>query len=241
MQLGDSMKISMLSLDDTVDILEWCLGETEGIMPLRDDTLELYPELKDNTNIKKAIKVHYENFYKENDHLVNDYNNLWNKYEDKLTQAFENIFGVKLYKDVKAYIGLLPVCPRDIESASFYFIPASDEFFIETAIHEICHFYFFEVVKKMMPEWNYEMFDKPSLLWYLSEIMIDPLLNTLEIQEIYSHNFRCYDIFYETKINDMCIVDTMREIFFENTIEDAITKGLQYLERNKEEFLNKVN
>ena len=235
------MNISMLSYEDTVDIIKWCLDETEGTMPLRDDTLELYPELKDNSDVKKAIKEHYDIFYKENNHLVDDYNELWNKYDNQLREVFERIFNIKLYKEINAYIGLLPVCPRDIEHTSFMFIPASDSFFIETSFHEICHFYFFEVVKKLIPDWSYEKFDKPNILWYLSEIMVDPILNSKEVQNIYSHEFRAYDIFYETSIDNKSIIDTFREIYKSHSIEDTILIGLKFLEDNQEEFLNQVN
>ncbi len=231
------MKISMLSLEDTADVLEWCLGETDGVMPLRNDTLEMYPELENSTNIKEDIKEGYNKFVKENEHLVEEYTELWNKYDKDINNYFEKLFKVKLNKEVEAEIALVPVCPRNIEDTSFIFIPASEAFFIETSIHELCHFYFFEVCKKIIPNWDYDMFNKPALLWYLSEIMIDPLLNSLELDKIYHYYFKAYDVFYDTYIDNKCIVDTISEIYNSNTIEDSIIKGLKYLEDNKEEFL----
>ncbi len=50
-------------------------------------------------------------------------------------------------------------------------------------MHELCHFLFFEKCKEIYPNWKYEDFDSPSLLWYLSEIIIDPILNSEGIQK----------------------------------------------------------
>ena len=230
------MKINMLSLDDTVDVISWCLEETEGTMPLRDDVLEMYPELANSTDIKSSIKDRYNRFYEDNKHLVDEYTKVWNEYDNKVRLFFEKLFNIKLDKEITAYIANIPVCPRNIEELSFMFIPESKDFFIETSIHEICHFYFFEVCKKIIPNWSYDMFDKPNLLWYLSEIMIDPLLKNNE----FNYKFKCYDIFYNTYINDKNIIDILTEIYNKNNIEDTITLGLKFLEDNKIEFLNQV-
>ena len=231
------MKISMLSLDDTAQVLSWCLMETKGIMPLRNDTLEIYPELKNNKDIKSAIRSKYDKFVLDNKHLVKEYKELWDKYDLDIKNYFEKLFHVKLDKEVTAEIGLIPVCPRDIQENYFIFIPDSNDFFIQTSIHEICHFYFFELCKKILPKWDYDMFDKPALLWYLSEIMIDPLLNNSELDKIYHHKYKAYDIFYKTNINNKNIVEIITDIYNNNSIEDTIIKGLKLLEDNKEIFL----
>ena len=234
------MKISMLSLDDTVDVLSWCLEETEGTMPLRNDTLEMYPELSNTTDIKSSIKDRYDKFYKDNEHLVEEYSDIWNKYDAKIKSFFEELFKVKLDKEITAYIANIPVCPRNIEDLSFIFIPESEDFFIETTIHEICHFYFFEVCKKIIPNWSYDMFDKPNILWYISEIMIDPLLNNSKLQEIYNHTFKCYDIFYNTYINNKNIVSILNDIYSNHSLEESILLSYNLLQDNKEVFLKQV-
>lgn len=48
-------------------------------------------------------------------------------------------------------------------------------------MHEICYFYFFEKCKKIFKDWKCVDFDNPSLLWYLSEIVIDSILNRDEV------------------------------------------------------------
>ena len=50
-------------------------------------------------------------------------------------------------------------------------------------MHELCHFLFFEKCKEIFPNWKYEDFDSPSILWYLSEIVVDPILNSNDIQK----------------------------------------------------------
>ena len=84
-------------------------------------------------------------------------------------------------------------------------------------------------------------FDSPSLLWYLSEISIDSILNRDLFQKVFRYYFRAYNNFYDVFINNECIVDTIRNIFDTNDVEDAIKISLQYLEDNKDEFIRKCN
>lgn len=243
------MKInfSLLSLKDTASILDWSSKQTGGILPLSDATFNLYPELKgrididkDNTNlIYNFIKDRIEKFNNDNEDKLKEYEILWNSYHDKYINIMEEYFKVSINKDINAYLGLLPVCPRFIEGLSFYFDLCDEERFIDICMHEICHFYFFEKCKKIIKNWKYTDFDNPNLLWYLSEIMIDAILNRKEVQSLFDHQFRSYDNFYDIYIDNKCIVDIMKDIFDNNDIESAIKKGLIFLKENEVEFRNK--
>lgn len=243
------MKVNfkLLSLEDTASILNWSSKQIGGILPLSEATFYLYPELKGKINIDKdntdlicnLIKDRINKFNNDNKDKLKKYELLWNRYQDKYINIMEDYFKISLNKEINAYLGLLPVCPRFIEGLSFYFDLCDEERFIDICMHEICHFYFFEKCKKIFKNWKYEDFDNPSLLWYLSEIVIDAILNRKEVQSLFDHQFRSYDNFYDIYLENKCIVDIIKDIFDNNDIECAIKKGLIFLKENEVEFRNK--
>lgn len=243
------VKFSLLSIEDTASIIDWSSKQSDGILPLSDATFNLYPELKDKIDLNKdntkiisgIIKDRILKFNNDNKDILDKYKLLWDKYNDRFIKAMEDIFQVTINKDINASIGLLPVCPRNIKDLSFSFDLCDDDSFIEICMHEICHFYFFEKCKKIVKDWKYTDFDNPSLLWYLSELVIDAILSRKEVQKIFKHEFKSYDNFYNIYIDDICIIDIIKNIFNSNDIKTAIKEGLKYLVDNEIEFINKCN
>ena len=223
------LKFKYLTLEETSDILSWTLKDTDNILSVKEGTLFLYPELEILTkedNIKDIIKDRYNNFIKENNYLREEY---------------FNIKWPKEYKEISVGIGLIPVCPRYIKEKAFDIHKKNKEDLIDTCMHELCHFLFFEKCKEIYPNWKYEDFDSPSLLWYLSEIVIDPILNSTNIQKIYKHKFKCYDIFYNVEIDNINLLDKITSIYKNNSIETAIKESYDYLKEHEEEFIRKCN
>ena len=243
------VKFSLLSIEDTASIIDWSSKQSDGILPLSDATFNLYPELKDKIDLNKdntkiisgIIKDRILKFNNDNKDILDKYKLLWDKYNDIFIKIMEDIFKVTINKDINAKIGLLPVCPRNIKDLSFSFDLCDEDSFIEICMHEICHFYFFEKCKQIFKDWKYDDFNNPSLLWYLSEIVIDAILNRDEVQKLFKHKFRSYDNFYNIYIDDKCIIDIVKNIFNSNDIETAIKEGLKYLVDNEIEFINKCN
>ena len=243
------VNFNLLSIEDTASILDWSSKQSGGILPLSEATFNLYPELKDKLDVNKdntklicnIIKDRILKFNNDNKDIIDRYKLLWSKYHDNFIKAMEDFFQVTINKDINASIGLLPVCPRNIEDLSFSFDLCDDDSFIEICMHEICHFYFFEKCKTIFKNWKYDDFNNPSLLWYLSEIVIDAILNRDEDQELFKHQFRSYDNFYNITFNNICIIDIMKNIFDNNDIDKSIKNGLQFLIDNEEEFRNKCD
>lgn len=241
------LKFKYLTLEETSDILSWTLKDTTNVLPLKEGTLFLYPELKRLTkedNIKDIIQDRYNNFIKENNNLREEYTTIWNEYNDRYMLELSNYLNIKWpkeYKEISVGIGLIPVCPRYIKEKAFDIHKKNKEDLIDTCMHELCHFLFFEKCKEIYPNWKYEDFDSPSLLWYLSEIVIDPILNSNNIQKIYKHKFKCYDIFYNVEIDNINLLDKITSIYKNNSIETAIKESYNYLKEHEEEFISKCN
>lgn len=250
------IKFRYMTLNEVSSVLAFSAFQTDGILPLSEGTFYLYPELKDNISIledvdyNKRIDIISKLIKEKYDDSINEFNNkkikehyqaVWYKYNDEYFKSLSNYFNVTLNKDVDASIGLIPVCPRDIDNLSFSVDLQDDERLIDTCMHECCHYYFFETCKKIFKNIKNEDFNNPSMLWYLSEISIDAILNRDEFQKIFKHDFRTYDNFYDIEINGECIVDTIKRIFDNNDVESSIKIGLKYLNDNKQEFLRKCN
>ena len=245
-----------MTLDEVASLLAWSSHESSGALPLSEATFSLYPEIEANMDklskldyqesinlIKKLIKCKYDKSIIEFDNksIINHYQNVWNKYNDAYSKLLSEFFHVSINETVDASIGLIPVCPRSIQDLSFCLYNTTDDDLVETCMHECCHFYFFELCKKIFGNLNDEDYDNPSLLWYLSEISIDAILNRSEFQKLFKHNFKTYDIFYKVIINNECIVNTIGKIFDNNDVVDAIKSGLKYLEDNREELMKQID
>ena len=136
--------------------------------------------------------------------------------------------------DILARVGIMFFCPRYISHRTFDTnINANTNGMREVAIHEICHFLYFEKWKELYNDYDERNYNRPSIAWYLSEAMIDPLLNN-EIftkytkQPINSNRDMC-----EIEVNGVSIVDTLKEIVDNNPIEEAIKKGYDYFKDNE--------
>lgn len=254
-----NITFSNLKLEEVANILCWCVFEDSGPLPLNELTFMMYPSLKDNTKllyeckndniklftmVKRIIEQDYNEYIKEYENLVTKYSQLWLKYQDKYMLAISNYFNIYWpidCKNITAKIGPLPVCPRYIKERSFYICKTTDEELIEICMHECCHFIFFEKCKNLFKEWKWEDFDNPGLLWYLSEILIDPILNDSKIQSIFKYNFKSYDVFYNVSINNENLMEVMNKFIKENTIDDAILLAYNYLVINEEQLRIQCN
>lgn len=238
-----------LTQEETARVLSWSLFETSGPLPLRDKTLQIYSNLNmitKNQNqqliIDEIMKI-INSQYEKDEHLTNKltkkYQQIWDKYNDEYMQAISQILEIEWpenARNITGKVGNLPVCPRYIQERLFYINYTTEEEIIDTCMHECCHFLFFEKCKQVLKNITNKDFDTPALLWYLSEILIDPILNSNKIQKIFKHKFKSYDIFYNVNINNQPLMKTMNEILNNNTITDAIIKSYDYLIKYEQEL-----
>ena len=72
---------------------------------------------------------------------------------------------------------------------------------IRTCAHECCHFLWFLKIKELYPDIPRREYDSPYNSWQYSEMVVDPILNSKEINGVIGVNERAYDSFYEIKDN----------------------------------------
>ena len=100
---------------------------------------------------------------------------------------------------------------------------------------EICHLLFSIKCTKLFQGENVD-FDNKSLFWYMSEIVIDPILNNNCFRKIFKHKFRCYDFIYKVKFGNELMMDKIHLIFSANKIDDALRECYSFLKKHEYEL-----
>ncbi len=235
----------LLDLNTTAEILSWFIFDDKGVFPKSELVYNLYPSLvgkidiKDNdvkSKIGSLIEEKYLTFNNENRNLIDEYDGVIKKYFDNYLRLLNDYFNIDKKYNIKIGIGLIPVFPRDILEETYCVGKVSEEIVIDVFMHEVCHFAFFDKCSKIFSNFSEVDMNSPSLLWYLSEMVIDPILNRDEFQSIFNHEFKAYNNFYNIKVNGKFVMDELIMIFNNNDCEDAIIKSYNYLFENEEKF-----
>ena len=161
----------------------------------------------------------------------------WDEINDEVMIQLSEILNIKWPEDCKvidAMMGKTYNSPRYIKERAF---TTDIDFQIEgiknMAIHESCHFLYFEKWKELNPNWTEADFEFPSLSWYLSEAIIDPLLNNDGFNKFTAYPLTSYEKFYTTKVGDKSIVETLNDIVANNSIEDTIPKAYSFFQEHE--------
>ena len=183
------VKFVKLSVKENLEELLWYANFKNSIdspVNFYESLLEIFPELKGkityNMSIKeihlvleKYVKPILENLY-NNSKDIQNYQKIWDSINDEIMLDLQKRLDIKWKEDTKitCKIGLLPVCPREIESFTYCVNYNMDkDTLIAISIHEICHFLYFEKWKEIQPNYKKEEFDSPHISWYLSEAFIE--------------------------------------------------------------------
>ena len=243
------IKFELMSLDEISGILEWAIIIDEGILPTSNYVLKLYPELSNIKDwksfsvderskvIKDIIEKSYINSIDNYQKILSNYKIIWEKYNNDFMESLSKVLNISWTKELEKItvkVGKIPVYPREIDKHCFYIGEMDEKIFLETIMHECCHFLYFEKWKELFQKWEITEFNSPHIIWHLSEIAIDPILNNLEIQKVYKYKFKAYKNFYDIEIHGKNLMKTINDIYNQNTIENAIIKSYKYVLENKE-------
>ena len=244
------VKFSAMSLEDNINIIIWAYFEKDGVISLHDYTVKMFPELENiynysEENIDKKIREVVEKVYdldKINTEIIR-YQNIWDSYNDKYFDVLEKYLDIKWINDKKeidAFVGFIPIFPRDIDNYSFSLSTGIvDKDIIDTCAHEILHFLWFDKWMSLFPNTKREELNSPYLVWEYSEMVVDLILNSIEFNKLFNFNFKSYDYFYKLEYNGYNVMEKLRDIYNMNiSIEDKIKKGYEYVCLVYKEFDN---
>lgn len=216
----------VISLEDNINIIK-------DFYSIEDKNLIDYFDIDINSNnINKEIEVKVSKKYNENinnmNNSMNIFNNIWNKYNNLYFSELTKYLNVDFDRNIECYIGVFTIFPRYLNSFNFCISYNLDEKkLIEVCAHEILHFVWFKKFKELYPDINEIEYDNPYLAWEYSELVVDFILNSKDINNILKINAKSYDYFYELN----CF-NKIREIYLSNnSIENKIRLGYEYLKK----------
>ena len=224
-----------LSLEENIEIVKWTLFDENEISNFRHYAIELFPELEsvkenETSKIDGLVTKKYDESLSIIESEIERYTNLWNKYNDKYFNELKNYLNVEVpFDEVIAYIGIIPVFPRNITDHTFDLgINLTPEKVIEVCAHETLHFFWFQKWLELYPNTKHEELEFPHKVWQYSEMVTDPILNSKTFNSLFPFTEKAYDSFYELK--DGKVMDNLKHIFNEEiSIENKIKKGYTYI------------
>ncbi|MBO7508993.1 MAG: hypothetical protein J6T57_01825 [Alphaproteobacteria bacterium] len=195
--------------------------------------------------ITSKMKIQAETRKQIIENSIQTFQNKWNSVSTKAEIAFSQAFNNdcrNILNDMVAYVGLNPICPRDIKTHSFdiyyYFDPT---YAITTALHEITHFVWFYFWNKHFGDDTSE-YDFPSIKWLLSEIVVETIIRNSDINDLIEQpKYIAYSYFYDMTTNGEQIFDIMKHLYLNRKdIYDFMDKAFEWITTNEPELRNKI-
>jgi len=179
---------------------------------------------------------------KDIEQKVIDFRNNWNLINDSVMQDLSRRLNIDWPDDafdIQARVGIMYSSPRYISHRMFDTnINTNNDRMRENAIHEICHFLYFEKWKEMFNDYDARHYNRPHIAWYLSEAIIDPLLNNEVFRRYTNIEIPSYKVFYDMIIEGKSVIDTLRRIVSQEPIEQSIKDCYSFFLDNEEIIRN---
>lgn len=241
------------SLEDQIDIVTSFLETDEDLKTMfgsgvalrfNIDLKKLQGKSKEDRKkiISETVTPIYNSKLTDMQNRINEYQEFWNKNAQLVANEFQKIFkiGFNGIRQFTAEINLNSVCPRYLNSDSFdvNFRKTAEETFA-TCIHELVHFYWFQVWKEVFDDANDETFETPHLEWLFSEIAVDPIIYFSGLKPVCDEK-PAYNYFYTTKFNDETVIELFRKLYRSNSLEKFMEKGIKLLKDNPEQSKNLI-
>jgi len=247
------VKFEVAKFSHVINPLIYFLNPKEGDWNWSGIILNRYPALRKNLDNlddfeerKRTISGFFKSLMKENrkdfEDKVEVFQGEWNRVSESYMNALEEVLEFKWPekdKIITAFIGPNPICPRNITQRTFDICYQFDLDKLKAlSFHEILHFAYFEKWKQVFPETNKGEFDRPHLVWHLSEMVPGIILNDERFQEIFKHRHNVYKVYCDLKINGKFLLGYLRE-FYESreNFEDFLRKSWDFVNKHNGEIL----
>lgn len=199
-------------------------------------------------NRKKYLEEKLSEIYKENEKLLEEkiqaYNRYWNLHRLKIEQAFSDAFEVdcsNLFNDLVCKISLNPISPRYLREHTFdVFYLNSEKGALGNALHELVHFVWFAVWNDLFKD-SYEEYENPSLKWILSEMVVEEVMSDERLCSLNPYYPReqggcIYPYFFTMKIDGVLITDTIQEMYESMGILKFMQESYAYCQNYEKEI-----
>lgn len=117
----------------------------------------------------------------------------------------------------------------------------SDKGSLGSALHEIAHYLWFYIWNQKYKD-SYEQYESPSLIWILSEAVVEQILKDEEFNRInpYHEQGNAYPYFYNMAIKGKPLYDYLDEMFKNNPIDIFMDKSYQFMIENEQEIRSQM-
>lgn len=201
---------------------------------------------------KKYISNEFTKIYKEQELILNQkveaYNNHWNKYHIQIEEALSEAFQLdlkELFNDLRGEICLNPICPRFLKERYFQiFYLNSERGAIGISIHEIIHFIWFHVWNQVFHD-SYEEYERPSLKWILSEMVVESIMRDERLSSINPYfpreNGGCvYEYFQDMEVNGKMVLDEIDGLYQCRDIKKFMQESYAYCKEHENEIRSHI-
>ena len=157
-----------------------------------------------------------------------------------LSEAF-SIDCTGLFNDLRCNLSMNPIEPRFLKEHCY------DTFYLNSAkgaigggIHEIIHFIWFYVWNQLFGD-NYDEYERPSLKWILSEMVVESVMRDERLSSINPYfpreNGGCvYPYFFDMMVGGQPILDTLDTMYRNRNIEDFMRISYVYCQEHESEI-----
>ena len=194
---------------------------------------------------KRYIECTLRSVYSELEGTINEkvdlYARHWIACRAQITAALSEAFGVDcetLFNDLRCNVSMNPISPRFLEERCFdTFYLNSERGAIGVGIHEIIHFVWFYVWNRLFGD-RYEEYERPSLKWILSEMIVESVMRDERLSSINPYFPReqggcVYPYFFDMRIEGKLVLDTLDAMYRSQSMEDFMQNSYAYCKKHE--------
>ena len=171
---------------------------------------------------------------------VNDYNHYWKKFQPQIEEALSDAFGIdvtSLFNDLRGEICLNPICPRFLQEKYFQiFYLNSERGALGMSLHEIIHYLWFYVWNEEFED-SYDEYERPSLKWILSEMVVESIMGDERLSSINPYYpGSVYDYFQTMEVDNERVLAVLDGMYRCGDIKKFMHDSYEYCLCNEEEI-----
>lgn len=194
--------------------------------------------------IEKTMRAAYIELEDVINKKVGLYSHHWAVCKEQITAALSDAFGVdcaNLFHDIRCNLSMNPVEPRFLREHRYdTFYLNSEKGAIGAGIHEIIHFVWFYVWNRLFHD-SYEEYERPSLKWILSEMVVESVMRDERLSSINpyfprEHGGCIYPYFFDMEVDGKLILDTLDAMYRSQSIEDFMRNSYACCQRHETEI-----
>lgn len=253
---GEIMEITFINPGVDYMIQYIMESQTEGESEFWSEPLyHFYPQLdkayaatlpfaERNKYIEQTMRAVYAELEDEINEKVILYSRYWKACKSQITAALSEAFGIdceKLFNDLRCNVSMNPISPRFLQERCYEtFYLNSERGAIGVGIHEIIHFLWFYVWNRLFGD-SYEEYERPSLKWILSEMVVESVMRDERLSSINPYFPReeggcVYPYFFNMMTDGKPILDTLDAMYRSLSIEDFMRNSYTYCQKHEKEI-----